>query len=172
MNKESMLEQLNTKRDEIVDLLSLRGYPKLAITVRIDQVKSARVAGYARVYYNEVVLNETYLRDHFDEMLTQVLGHEICHIYQHHYMPRAKQAHGPEWKYLMRLIGLAPNTYHSMSTPELISSRRTKKRYIYVNTVSGKIYHVTPFKHKKYQGEVRLANGQLVVWKGKIEEYI
>lgn len=79
--------------------------------------KAVRIAGFA--YYNlnkGVEFNLAFFcsldnKADFDE----VIAHELAHIIQYRIYPKAKQAHGPEFRTIMQLIGFSGKTYHNFS---------------------------------------------------------
>src|SRR5690606_25464272 len=83
--------------------------PKLSFDIR-----GARVAGRANYADNLIKINPSFLIEHPEEMLNRTIGHECVHLICHKLYPNAKQAHGPEWKYLMRSLGLPDTRCHSM----------------------------------------------------------
>jgi len=164
------VDLIHAKTKEVVDELSQHGYAPFELNVKIERIKPT-FAGLAYRVYNIVILNSLYVRDHFEDALNVTLAHEICHLYQHKYYPRAKQAHGPEWKNLMRLLNLAPNTYHKLSVPELENNKKRKARYIYSD--GNKSFKLTTAKHNKIQ-KLRLqvsCNGKILVWTGEAEYF-
>lgn len=55
---------------------------------------------------NKIILNPLYLDGYKKELLWEVLRHEAIHCIAHQLY--GKLDHGPEWKALMRAIGLTP----------------------------------------------------------------
>lgn len=168
-----MYEALFAKKtEEIVQKLEKAGFPRVKVKLKFDKL-NPRVAGTASGKGNVITINTLYLKDHLYEVSDQTLAHEICHIYQFKYFPDAKQAHGPEWKSIMRSIGYRPETYHQMSVPEQKPRQKRKKvRYVYTNGV--KKCYVTKQQHEKLTSGrvIGTLQGHPIVWTGKIEEYI
>jgi predicted SprT family Zn-dependent metalloprotease len=78
-------------------------------------VKANRIAGFA-YYSDKVEFNLAYFCSHHNTTeLAEIIAHELAHIIQYRIYPRARQAHGPEFRYIMQSIGFAGHTYHSMS---------------------------------------------------------
>ena len=71
------------------------GFPRLDISYTVEKLP-AKTAGQAHLYSKIVKINTLYLKEHKESILSDTLPHEICHIYQAHYFPNAKQSHGPE----------------------------------------------------------------------------
>jgi len=96
--------------------------PKIVI---INEVSP--VAGRAHGS-DKIELNYPYLESNTEVFLKSTIPHEIAHCIQHIIKPYAKQSHGPEWKNIMRCLGLVPTSCHSYDTLNIL---RTKKPYIY-----------------------------------------
>lgn len=171
MNKDKIYQEFEAKKFEIIKKLADLGLPEIEIHLYIEKLKSKRTAGFARGFDHSVHLNEDYLNEYYDELLNQTLGHEICHIYQYKYYPYAKQAHGPEWKRLMRLIGLSPDTYHSMKLDGVVRKSHKKTRYVYVDQQTGKCYNATKKQHETFRGQCKLRTGAILRWEGQIKEF-
>lgn len=77
--------------------------------------RATRTAGFA-YYSGKVSFNLTYLCSHPNQAeLEDLIAHELAHIVQYRVYPRVKQAHGPEFRLIMQLIGYSGRTYHAMS---------------------------------------------------------
>jgi len=80
-------------------------------------VKATRTAGFA--YYDltkGVEFNIAYLCSlTFKENFVPIIAHELAHVIQYRLYPKAKQAHGVDFRYIMQSIGFNGNTYHSFS---------------------------------------------------------
>jgi len=119
----SLFNQVNTVEDEI--LLFSNIFWKKYSEHLLDDIgelppikmvwKKSGVAGFA--YYKGIVeFNVPYFLSHTNqEELEELIAHELAHIIQYRIYPKAKQAHGPEFRYIMNCIGLAGRTYHYMS---------------------------------------------------------
>lgn len=181
------------RAEEIKEKLKGFGFAEIDIDFRIEVLKRgfAGVAytgesGYMYVderrprlgtAYRErpvVKISPDYLKEYREEILHRTVPHEICHCYVHHYYPRAKQAHGPEFRRMMRLLGLDGSTYHSMKLENGPKKRvYTKKRYGYKNPVSGEMYWITKAKHEKVMkglATLYAKGGVAVVFTGEVKE--
>lgn len=108
------------------------------------QLNSKRIAGQAFLSRNLIKINPTYLAENPDEMINITVPHEIAHLATHTMYPHAKQAHGPEWKSVMRAIGLPPNPYHNM----LIKSRAHNS---FNYKCDCQTFMFSPIQHKRAQ---------------------
>lgn len=77
------------------------------------ELKASGIAGKA-YYSGKVVFNVAYVMalstpEQFDE----TIAHELAHIVQYRIYPRAKQAHGTEFRDIMAWLGYSGCTYHS-----------------------------------------------------------
>lgn len=162
-----MIEIITSHAEKTIAKLESMGFPRLDISYTVEKLP-AKTAGQAHLYSKIVKINTLYLKEHKESILSDTLPHEICHIYQAHYFPNAKQSHGPEWKRLMSAIGCQPNTYHSMAIPEIAQSRRKKVRYIYA-TATNKTAGLTKQQHTDAQNGCKCFSikGELLVWSGK-----
>ena len=101
--------------------------------------RSKRLAGVAYCRNKKIGINPHYYVDQGFEVMKEVLIHELAHVIQFVLYPKAKQAHGPEWKGIMRTLGVEPNTYHSMTRPAVPKKtqaakpkrKNLKTRYVY-----------------------------------------
>ncbi len=60
------------------------------------------------------------------ESYKEIIYHELAHIIQFSLFPTAKQAHGPEFRYILQSQGFAGKTYHYYSVKEAKSiSKKT-----------------------------------------------
>lgn len=122
--------------------------------------RSRRVAGTANRGTKKISINPHYYRTYGFEGMKETMIHELCHVIQFVLYPKAKQAHGPEWKRIMMNFGYAPDTCHTMALPKIerspkyVPQKKNKKtRYVYTDQ-TGKIYHFTKKSHERiqYQG--------------------
>lgn len=72
-------------------------------------------AGKAYYYSNKIWLNSAYFLEENKYEIFNTLAHELCHIAQRIVYPKAKQAHGPEFRELMNYLGYDGKTYHYMN---------------------------------------------------------
>lgn len=167
-----MIEIITSHAEKTIAKLESMGFPRLDISYTVEKLP-AKTAGQAHLYSKIVKINTLYLKEHKESILCDTLPHEICHIYQAHYFPNAKQSHGPEWKRLMKAVGLQANTYHNMSIPEIAQSKRKKVRYVYV-TQSGKEGLLTRQQHTDVQsGYKRFSvRGEVLEWTGQQKHII
>lgn len=75
-----------------------------------------KTAGKAFLERNHVQLNAVLLTENAEEFIEQTVGHEVAHLATHARYGHKAQAHGAEWKQMMRLIGLEPHRCHSFDT--------------------------------------------------------
>jgi predicted SprT family Zn-dependent metalloprotease len=95
--------------------------------------------GTAEAGRNIIQLNLFLLNGHPDEFLKQVVPHEVCHLLCSCKFPMA-DAHGQEWKRLMRAFGLVPDRCHSMDArfvPTQIGRHRNPTARMVVRTSDG-----------------------------------
>ena len=81
------------------------------------------IAGYAYMREKKVEFN---LRFAEEQDFETTIMHELAHIVQYLVYPFAKQAHGPEFKSIMRTMGFSDRTYHSYNVKAAKSKKLDK----------------------------------------------
>ena len=78
-----------------------------------------------------IVFNSVMIDQSFELFHPSIPIHECAHIIQVCIAPEAKQAHGPEWRAIVRRLGSEPTTYHELPIEGLgrSKSRIMKVRY-------------------------------------------
>lgn len=102
-------------------------------------IRSKRIAGLAYSYEWRIALNPGFI--HENHLWDATIGHEIAHLITHKLFPNASQAHGPEWKMIMRRLGLEAARCHSM--------KRLGASHEYRCPTCAKVYHMSPIVHKR-----------------------
>ena len=126
------------------------GMAPLDINLTVEKLRYG-VAGNASFFRKNIKISEDYLNQFPDDTINDTIPHEMCHIYQKQYFPNAKQNHGVEWKRLMRFLGLAPNTYHTLKLSGVERPTKLKKRFVYISEKTQTEIKVTSQKHYKIQ---------------------
>ena len=116
-----MNEQLIKRvEDKVLDtlLLAQRLYnrafelPKLSF-----DLSSSKIAGQAFLHDWKIKINPRFLQSNSEEVINVTVPHEVAHLVCFVLHPRAKQAHGPEWKGIMQDFGLKPNIRKVQDSP-------------------------------------------------------
>lgn len=77
--------------------------------------KKSKVAAFA-FYSGKVEYTLSYFCTHQElKELEQIVAHEVAHIVQFRVFPKAKQAHGTEFRSILEFAGYKPDTYHKFS---------------------------------------------------------
>lgn len=143
-----MSKKVEAKVEETQERLEKLGYPRINISCKMMTLGpgyAGRAWGAARM----IAISPDYYREYPERILNITVPHEVVHIYVGKYYPRARQAHGPEFRHMMNLLGLEGKTYHDMILKDGPNrSTKTKTRYIYV-TPSGKECLLTKGQHTK-----------------------
>lgn len=114
------------------------------VSFELDSIRTAGKASYAS---HTIFINPLFLTQHPEEVIEKTVGHECAHLINKIVFPNARQHHGPEWKYVMRSLGLPESRCHSM---ELEGVKKMKKPHIYAcgcmehqisNTVHNRMSH-------------------------------
>lgn len=107
--------------------------------------KKVGTAGLAYRGRSLVTFNPTYV-DQPDFWETTIV-HEVAHHLQRWIYPRAKQAHGPEFREIMARLGKSGRTHHSMVTDEY----KKKHPHEYVCPTCEKSIFVSDIIHRRMQ---------------------
>ena len=83
----------------------------------------SNIAGFAYRWEKKVEFN---LRFAEEQDFETTIMHELAHIVQYLVYPFAKQAHGPEFKSIMKTMGFSDRTYHSYNVKEAKSKKLEK----------------------------------------------
>jgi len=97
--------------------------------IEFDWDLSGVVAGRADVKRKILKINLILAKENFEDYLTQTLPHEIVHLIQSIKYPKAKQWHGKEFRYLLRIGGYREETYHDYDISSVV--KETKKNNLY-----------------------------------------
>lgn len=139
-------------------LIKIPNKPALRIKDPTElESKFKKAAGVARSNIlipalSYIDLNSYFVETGLDHILNNTIPHELAHIVQKVLYPRAKQAHGPEWKRIMRhVFNVEPSTYHSMDVAGLYESGviRTRKKNRHVYTCECTEHLITKQRHNK-----------------------
>lgn len=68
-----------------------------------------------RCFYelNKIDISTSLYKEFKQEFILDTIPHEIAHQIDYNLNGRSKQFHGPNWKRIMWLYGIEPNTYHN-----------------------------------------------------------
>ena len=125
-------------------------YPFMGSILTVPEIgfySKGAVAGKAYYSAHKVEYNEILAKENGKDFMTTVV-HEIAHLVTYKVFPNAKQAHGPEFKHVMKSLGHDPRTYHSYDTSS-VKRKVTKTRYIYTCSCENKTHELTRQKHEK-----------------------
>lgn len=98
-----------------------------------------------------IKLNALLLKDFFEEMIEEVLPHEIAHCVvlqkERHVTDRIVKPHGWQWGQVMRIYGLPPKRTHNMPVK---NARVHARPHMYGCVCPGKIHALTNRKHRQH----------------------
>lgn len=83
----------------------------------IEYTLRGKTAGYAWFGLNKIQLNPTFLVNHFDDMINNVVVHELAHLIA--YDIYKDKGHGYYWKHVMLVLGIEPKRCHSYDTSKV-----------------------------------------------------
>lgn len=169
----TLVEKVVARVAEVQSRLAKCGYPSFPINSKVTKELKPGIAGQARYYGNEILINEFYMIEHEASVLHDTVAHEVCHLYQHKYIGHAKQAHGPEFRGLMNLLGLAGKTHHNMKLVNGPTKRhRTVTRYIYTDAARVIECGLTPKQHERaLKGASFSCKGKKVFFTGIVKKF-
>jgi predicted SprT family Zn-dependent metalloprotease len=113
------------------------------VTIQYD-VKN-HVGGWAYIQDWTLRLNPILCFENQEEYIHQIVGHETAHLIvyavygAHKKVPAKNDAgyaykrvmpHGKEWKYVMQVLDLQPDAYHSLDCSSIEIARRRKSQKI------------------------------------------
>jgi SprT protein len=120
------------------------------ITIDVPTISfdlTGTVAGYAYWRQNHIRLNHTLLAENIEKFESDILPHELCHLLVRNLYGKTPSSHGPEWKEVMRQLGVAPERLHSLN---VANSRTTTKVFGYACRCNANNW-LTNRQHKKAQ---------------------
>ena len=82
---------------------------------KVEFSLKSRVAGKAKLGRDVILFNPTLLRENPQTFLARTTGHEVVHFANWIINPDS-EAHGPQWKAMMRKLGLPDTRCHSYDT--------------------------------------------------------
>ena len=122
----------------------------LILPLSVDwDVGGVRTAGLARIGRNRVSFNYHYINE--ADFWNTTVPHEVAHHIQKWLYPRARQAHGPEFRSIMARLGCSTRTRHSMA-PEAL---KEFKPHEYECPCCKKTFNLSNIIHNRIQSGQR-----------------
>lgn len=91
------------------------------------ELKASGIAGKA-YYSGKIVFNIAYIMAlDRPELFDETIAHELAHIVQYRLYPKAKQAHGVEFRDIMLWLGYSGNTYHDYNSSKAKNIAKANK---------------------------------------------
>jgi SprT protein len=118
--KQSLVQWMKIAREEF-------GHSLRMPTISFDL--TGTFAGYAYFSRWHIRLNHILLQENIEKFESSTLPHELAHLINRYLYGKKVKPHGPEWKAVMRRLGLEPERCHSY---DVDNSRTTTKVYGYV----------------------------------------
>lgn len=141
------MQKIELKVAETVAKLQVLGYNPIKITSVLETLPKG-CAGQANTCLNKVSISSDYWEQYEEQLLARTVPHEVVHLYVAKYFPKAKQAHGKEFRMLMQQLGCDTSTYHTMKLDGMEKRKNKVLRFIY-ETPTGKICHLTRIQHAR-----------------------
>lgn len=140
------------------------------VKVKYD-INSSRLGGQASYAANQIRINPVFLNAYTDHYLETTVAHETAHLIARAKYGRMINAHGPEWKQVMRDLGVPPNRCHSYETPEGVKLGKQTSQHecvcsacSYTSTVgprrARKMLNGVSYRHRGCNGKVTLKSKQ------------
>lgn len=140
-NLKTRVDQCVAKCIEIV--LGENHNLKIPVSYRTDLKK---VAGLAWCYSNiRIELSEQLFLENIEKFFLTTIPHEVAHILTVMLYPEAKQDHGPEWKSVMRILGIEPKRCHNYN----ILSCYKPGSYFRYSCSCNPHHNLTKIRHKR-----------------------
>lgn len=138
-------EKINSIKEEAKKIMATYG-----VDFKLSFDLKGRVAGQARfgTDVREIRINTLFLKNNFDEILSQTLYHEVAHLISfERYGIRNGGGHGRGWKRVMREMGKRPERLHNYDTSNIYE----KKLYCKCRThpVSTRMYNNIAKRNEK-----------------------
>jgi SprT protein len=94
--------------------------------------------------FKRIELSEQLFLENIESFFENTIPHEVAHILTEILYPNAKQDHGPEWKSVMRELGIEPVRCHNYDTSSCYND--TRIRY---NCVCSTHHLLSKIRHNK-----------------------
>ncbi len=117
-------------RNEVLSVIAKANkiYPNIKLDVpTVSFYSKGGHAGLAYVQRNHVEFNEVLAKENGDSFKSTII-HEIAHLVAKRVFPKAKQAHGPEFKHVDVSLGGRGTRCHSYDVSS-VKQKRNKTRY-------------------------------------------
>lgn len=137
-----------------------------------------------------IEFNMEYFQYPEDIPVAELVAHEVAHMYQYRYFPTARQAHGREFRMLMRFLGYKGNMSVSVTGQARAASvarsqaataarkPKTKTRHVYLTIGSNREVLLTSGQHKKQQACLEVtgrgrytSKGEHLVATGQVKKF-
>jgi predicted SprT family Zn-dependent metalloprotease len=163
------LEKVKQRIETTQLKLHAMGYAKFEIP-KVEVTKLGKgTSGQAFYYPPTIKISIDYISEFEDQILNRTVPHEVVHHYVKKYHPRAKQAHGPEFRRIMEALGCDSSTKHSMHLKNPPKGK-VCRRFEYQTISTKRILRVTTVMHNKIQRNpsAYTSHGEKLVYTGKV----
>lgn len=109
----------DTIRSMVLDslILAKQRFPKFRLTnPKIEFFRNSKSAGSANAFFNRLRFNLDYAEAYPKEFRMTII-HEVSHLVVDCLYPYAKQAHGPEFRFVCVTLGGTGKTHHNYQLP-------------------------------------------------------
>lgn len=110
-------------------------------------------AGQAFPHKNLIKFNPILLSENVDSFIERTVPHEVAHLLTKLLYPLAKQHHGPEWRYVMQMLGIQGDNLTRCHDYDVTNTRKNKKSYEYVCDCS--TFKLSLTRHRRIQHNTR-----------------
>jgi len=108
------------------------------------------VAGMYQHGIRRLTFDPWYADRYTEHYIQQTVAHEVAHAICYLLYPNAKQSHGPEWRSIMRALGVPASTYHNYQTEGAPGVHA--RNYQYTCGCEGRVYNLTSRMHNTIMG--------------------
>ena len=128
----------------IISIMGVSNNLIIPVSFRTDM---KGIAGLAYCYNNKrIELSEQLFLENIEEFLSDTIPHEVAHILTAILYPDAKQDHGPEWKSIMRKLGVNPRRCHKY---DITSCFKSKDRIKYTCACDNYTHMLSKIRHER-----------------------
>ncbi len=115
------------------------------------------IAGLAYCYENKrIELSQQLFLENMEDFFLKTIPHEVAHILTVILYPYAKQDHGPEWKSIMRELGVQPKRCHDY---DITTCFKANDRIKYA-CACNHTHMLTKIRHKRIKNGVEYRCGK------------
>jgi len=128
------------------------GVDKVTKIPKVQYNTTGKAAGWAHWNYGNpyIRINPILLNENVEQIINQVVPHEVAHIVVFEVYNHEAQPHGYAWRRVMRLFGKEPDRCHCMDVSTISLMKNKGVKYLY-KCGCGDGHSLTKLKHNRFQ---------------------